>query len=224
MWEYQIPSLMSSDIRFIVYDQRGCGRSDHASHGYQFDTLADDLAMLIERLDLNDLTLAGWSLGGGVVARYLARHGSARVARSILISTNTPFLLKGDNNPEGLDRSLIYDPFIAGLLDDRPQFLTKVAPLFFGAPVSPEIIWWGIGYLIPRQQWECSSFSRPYMRPISGLTWLRSRCRPSSSMEAQTRSNHLKQLANVATGQYPAAGLKSTRARLMVSFSRTGKG
>src|SRR5262249_31342151 len=111
----------------------------------EFDTLADDLAILIERLHLNDLTLAGWSLGGGVMARYLARHGSARVARSLLISTNTPFLLKGENNPEGMERGLIYDPFIAGLRDDRPQFLAKVAPLFFGAPVSPEIIEWGIG-------------------------------------------------------------------------------
>jgi non-heme chloroperoxidase len=145
MWEYQIPSLIASGIRCIVYDQRGCGRSDHPSQGYEFSTLADDLAILIERLDLNAVTLAGWSLGGGVVARYLARHGGARVARSILISTNTPFLLKGENNPEGLDRSLIYDPFIAGLLDDRPQLLAKAAPLFFGAPVSPEIIGWAIG-------------------------------------------------------------------------------
>src|SRR5215813_12104928 len=127
--------------RHTVY----CGRSDHASHGYEFDTLADDLAMLIERLDLNDLTLVGWSLGGGVMARYLARHGGSRVARSILISTNTPFLLKGENNPQGMDRSLIYDPFIAGLLEDRPQILAKAAPLFFGAPVSPEIIGWAIG-------------------------------------------------------------------------------
>ena len=75
MWEYQIPSLIASGIRSTMYDQRGCGRSDHPSHGYDFSTLADDLAILIERLDLNDLTLAGWSLGGGVVARNLARHG-----------------------------------------------------------------------------------------------------------------------------------------------------
>src|SRR5262249_37251382 len=66
-----------SGIRCIVYDQRGCGRSDHPSQGYEFNTLADDLAVLIERIGLNDLTLAGWSLGGGVMARYLARHGSA---------------------------------------------------------------------------------------------------------------------------------------------------
>ena len=74
MWEYQIPPLIASGIRCIVYDQRGCGRSDHPGQGYDFSTLADDLAILIERLDLNDLTLAGWSLGGGVAVRYLARH------------------------------------------------------------------------------------------------------------------------------------------------------
>jgi len=142
-----VPDTFPDRERHTLYrvDQRGCGRSDHPSQGSDFSTLVDDLAIVIERLDLNDLTLARWSLGGGVVARYLARHGDARVARSILISTNTPFLLKGEDNPEGMDRNLIYDPFIAGLLDDRPQLLAKTAPFFFGAPVSPEIIGWGIG-------------------------------------------------------------------------------
>jgi len=150
MWEYQISSLMANGVQCVVYDQRGCGRSDQPGNGYDFDTLADDLAIVLQRLALRDVALVGWSSGGGVLTRYLARHGAERVARSVLISANPPFLLKGENNPEGLDRSLVYDPFAAGLLHDRPQLLADGAAAFFGIGepginVSAEIVRWAIG-------------------------------------------------------------------------------
>ena len=150
MWEYQLSALTAHGVRCVVYDQRGCGRSDHPSTGYDFDTLADDLAVVVRHLDVNDATFVGFSSGGGVLARYVTRHGTARVARAVLVSTITPFLLKGTNNPEGLDRSVVYDPFTAGLLNNRAQQLADAAPVFFGVgqdgvSVSPEILTWGIG-------------------------------------------------------------------------------
>jgi pimeloyl-ACP methyl ester carboxylesterase len=150
MWEYQVPHLTASGLRCIVYDQRGCHRSDQPAHGYDFDTLAADLAEVLGHLDLREVTLVGYSLGGGVIARYLARYGSDRIAQSILVASNTPCLLKTPKNLEGLDRSVVYDGFLAGLQTDRPHLLATTAPAFFGAgpdgvSVSQEIMQWGVG-------------------------------------------------------------------------------
>lgn len=145
MWEYQVPYLTAHGMRCIVYDQRGCGRSDQPSRGYDFDTLADDLATVMEKLDLREATLAGFSLGGGVIARYLTRHGGDRVARSVLVASNTPCLLKSAENPEGMDRSVVFDQFRTGLTVDRPHLLASAADPFFGASVSAEMKQWAIG-------------------------------------------------------------------------------
>ena len=149
MWEYQIPFLTENGLRCIAYDHRGCGRSDVPGSGYDFDTLAGDLATLLERLDLRDVSLVSFSLGGGVVARYLTRFGADRIARVALVASTTPYLLKADDNPEGVDRSLIYDAFIAGLRTDRQRLLAEVAVPFFGVdppggPVSPEVLRWAV--------------------------------------------------------------------------------
>jgi pimeloyl-ACP methyl ester carboxylesterase len=148
MWEYQTIALSDRELRCIAYDKRGCGRSERPSFGYDFDTFADDLADLIERLDLKDVTLVGFSAGGGDVARYLSRHGTERVAKTILINTITPFILKTDDNPEGIDKS-VFDAMIKALEFDRPQYLTASAPSFFGlglptVSISPELMQWGI--------------------------------------------------------------------------------
>jgi len=146
MWEYQIPALVEEGLRCIVYDIRGCHRSDHTGRGYDFDTLADDLAALIAHLDLNGLTLAGYSMGGGILARYLARHGGPRIAKAVLIAANTPFLLQSADNPEGLPPEAVYNQFLAGLQADRQQLLTATAPHFFGtsSPVSAELMQWAV--------------------------------------------------------------------------------
>lgn len=144
-WEYQIADLSARGVRCVAYDRRGHGRSDEPNHGYEFDTLADDLQTVIEQLDLHDITLVGHSMGCGEVVRYLSRHGSGRVARMVLVGTITPFRLKTDDNPDGIDRA-VHENARKGLSKDLPNVLAVYAPTFFGAPknhVSQEIMdWW----------------------------------------------------------------------------------
>ncbi len=131
MWEYQATYLASQGLRVVSYDRRGFGRSDKPWAGYEYDTFADDLAAVIEGLDLQGVTLAGFSMGGGEIARYLARHGAARIAKAALISAVTPFLLKTDSHPDGVDRS-VFDAMVKGILKDRPQFFTEFGTAFYG--------------------------------------------------------------------------------------------
>ena len=146
MWEYQMPALASRGLRCIAYDRRGFGRSDQPWTGYEYETLADDLAALLEGLDLRRVTLVGFSMGGGEVARYLSRHGSGRVSRAVLLAAVTPFLLRTADNPDGADRS-VFEGMVAGLEKDRPDFLSGFGKQFFGAgllnfSVSSDILQW----------------------------------------------------------------------------------
>lgn len=143
MWEYQTTPLSDAGLRCIAYDRRGCGRSSQPGSGYDFDTLADDLATLLDRLDLRDVTLVAHSMGGGEVARYLARHGAGRVAGTVLVGATTPFLLKTADNPDGVDGAA-FDAMVEALAVDRPAYLTALAPVFFGPGVSPEMLRWGV--------------------------------------------------------------------------------
>jgi pimeloyl-ACP methyl ester carboxylesterase len=148
MWEYQMTPLVGEGLRCIAYDRRGCGRSSQPGHGYDVDTLADDLAALLAQLDLRGVTLVGHSNGCGDIARYLSRHGADRVARAVLVAPTTPFLLKTADNPNGLDMN-VFEATIAELINDRPRFLTSFAPIFFsvglpGVAVSPELAQWGV--------------------------------------------------------------------------------
>src|SRR6058998_1047388 len=93
-WEKQVPALLSAGNRVITYDRRGFGKSSQPTTGYDYDTFANDLRMLLETLDLHDVTLVGHSMGTGEVTRYLGRFGSARVARGVLVSPIPPFLLQ----------------------------------------------------------------------------------------------------------------------------------
>lgn len=144
-WEYQMADLVGHGLRCVAYDRRGHGRSGESSHGYEFNTLADDLAAVIEQLDLHSVTLVGQSLGCGEVVRYLSRHGSNRIARVVLVSTITPFVLKTDDNPEGVDQTVL-ENVRRVLSKDRPHPIFAAAPAFFGAPqnhVSQEMMdWW----------------------------------------------------------------------------------
>lgn len=138
MWEYQMVALSQQGIRCIAYDRRGFGRSDHAPGGYDYDTFADDLKSVLETLNLKDVTLAGFSMGGGEVARYMSRHNGARVAKVALISSVTPFMLKTADNVGGVDET-IFEKMMDGLKADRPAFLTEFANSFFnvGIMASP---------------------------------------------------------------------------------------
>jgi non-heme chloroperoxidase len=130
MWEYQMPYLAGKGLRCVAYDKRGCGRSSQPWSGYDFDTFADDLAAVIEHLDLWKVTLVGHSMGCGDIARYLSRHGAERIARAALVAPTTPYILKTADNPEGLDKT-VFDNIVAELSRDR-HFLAAGAPAFFG--------------------------------------------------------------------------------------------
>lgn len=144
MWEYQLNVLPERGIRCIAYDRRGFGRSDHPASGYEYDTFARDLNDLLVHLDLEDVTLAGFSMGGGEVARYMSTFGGRRVTRVVLIAAVTPYLLKTGDNPEGVDAG-IFQEMAQGLRTDRPAFLTTFTKQFYGAglltsPVSDPML------------------------------------------------------------------------------------
>ncbi len=118
-WEKQEAALLAAGHRVITYDRRGFGASSRPSIGYDFDTLAGDLHVLLSSLDLHAVVLAGFAMGAGEVARYLAVHGSARVKAAVLVAPLLPFLLKTGDNPDGIDRGVI-DELTARIAADRP--------------------------------------------------------------------------------------------------------
>ena len=131
MWEYQMEYLSSRGFRTIAFDRRGFGRSDQPWSGNDYNTFADDIAQLIEHLDLKDVTLVGFSMGGGDVARYIARHGSARVAGLVLLGAVTPLFGQKPDYPQGVPTD-VFDGIKAGLLKDRAQFIADFNSAFFG--------------------------------------------------------------------------------------------
>lgn len=135
MWEVQMLYLASRGYRAISYDRRGFGRSSQPWTGYDYDTFADDLHQLIEHLQLDSITLVGFSMGGGDVTRYVARHGAAKVAGLILLGATVPVFGKQDDYPQGVDHA-VFDGMKAGLLKDRAQFMTDFNPAFYGTNVG----------------------------------------------------------------------------------------
>jgi non-heme chloroperoxidase len=131
-WDGQMLFLAQNGFRAIAHDRRGHGRSSQASAGNDMDGYADDLAAVIEALDLRDVTLVGHSTGGGEVARYIGRHGTSRVAKAVLIAAVPPIMLKSAANPEGLPIE-VFDGLRASLVKDRSQFYKDLAIQFYGA-------------------------------------------------------------------------------------------
>ena len=128
-WEKQVPALLAAGYRVVTYDRRGFGNSSRPTTGYTYDTLAKDLNTIIARLDLRDVTLVGFSMGGGEVARYLGNYGSKRVNKAVLISAVPPFLLKTPDNPEGVEGS-VFEEIKKSIAADRYAFLTKFFWIF----------------------------------------------------------------------------------------------
>ncbi len=131
MWEHQADALIQNGYRVIAYDRRGFGKSTKAVTGHDYNTLSDDLAAIIDKLNLHNAALVGFSMGGGEVVRYLSRHGSARIAKAVLISSVAPYMLKTDNNPDGTPEET-FDGFYKNLLKDRFDFLQTFGPQFYG--------------------------------------------------------------------------------------------
>ena len=145
-WEYQLAELPLHGKRVIAYDRRGFGYSSQPWDGYDYDTLAADLKAVLDELDLQNVTLVGFSMGGGEVARYMSRYQGARVKNIIFVSAVTPYLLKTDDNPHGVDKST-FDDIIENLGKDRPGFLSSFGKKFYGVglvskPVSQAALDW----------------------------------------------------------------------------------
>jgi non-heme chloroperoxidase len=159
LWEYQMTELTERGLRCVAYDRRGHGRSVDPGHGYDFDTLADDLAAVLDKLDLRGVTLVGHSMGGGEVARYLSRHGASRIARVVLVSAVTPIVGRKPDYPGGTDPRAV-EGFVAALKKDRPGTVSAGLPLFTGAhrEVSPAMSQWLANQFLrasPRASIEC---------------------------------------------------------------------
>jgi non-heme chloroperoxidase len=131
-WDPQLQLVADAGYRAIAHDRRGGGRSSQPWDGNDLTTYADDLAGLIEHLDLHDVVLVGHSTGGGEVTRYMGHHGTSRVAKAVLLSAIPPLMLRTDANPEGLPRSA-FDEIRAGVAADRSQYYKDLSAAFYGA-------------------------------------------------------------------------------------------
>lgn len=131
MWDVQMHHLSSHGFRSIAFDRRGFGRSDQPWTGYDYDTFADDIADLVEHLGLSEITLVGFSMGGGDISRYIARHGSAKVSQLVLLGAVTPMLGQSADHPEGVPQGVLAG-IREGLLKDRAQFIADFATPFYG--------------------------------------------------------------------------------------------
>jgi pimeloyl-ACP methyl ester carboxylesterase len=147
MWDYQFAALGHRGMRCIAYDRRGHGRSDQPASGYDYDTLADDMASVIEALDLNETTLVGHSMGAAEIVRYLSRHGDARVKRVVLLAPVLPFLTKTANNPDGVPGEM-FEAWREQWRHDFPKWVADNAAPFFTPDTSPALIKWGVEMLL----------------------------------------------------------------------------
>ena len=130
-WSQQVPAFEAAGYRVITYDRRGFGRSDKPRTGYTYDTLTEDLHTLLTLLDLNDVTLVGFSMGGGEVARYFTKYGTERLRSVVFASAVPPFLLKGPTNPDGALDAATAETMTAGLTADEEKFYDGFITQFY---------------------------------------------------------------------------------------------
>ena len=145
-WDDQALAIADAGYRAISYDRRGFGRSSQPWSGYDYDTLADDLAAVIEQTGAQDAVLAGFSMGGGEVARYMSRHAGKSVVKAALVSSVVPFMLETNDNPDGTGQA-VFDSITLSLKEDRAKFFTAFFKDFYGvgmlsSPVSDELLQW----------------------------------------------------------------------------------
>jgi pimeloyl-ACP methyl ester carboxylesterase len=166
-WERQERALLDAGFRVITYDRRGFGKSSQPTVGYDYDTFAADLASVLDALDLHDVDLAGHSMGGGEIVRYLGTYGSARVRRAVIISGVPPYLLKTPDTPDGVPLEL-FDEIAAALRADRPAYFTEWNKNFFnldenlGSRISEEAV---------RDAWNTAAAASPTGTVACVATW-----------------------------------------------------
>ena len=168
-WEKQTAALLGAGYRVITYDRRGFGKSGRPAAGYDYDTFAADLNTLLTTLDLNDVVLVGFSMGTGEVGRYLGTYGSARVAKAAFLGSLEPYLLKADDNPDGVPQD-VFDGLMEAVTADRYAFFTDFfknfynADTFLGTPrLSQEVMNAG---------WNLAVSSSPTASVAAQPTWL----------------------------------------------------
>jgi non-heme chloroperoxidase len=147
-WDKQVPVLLDAGYRVITYDRRGFGKSSQPVTGYDYGTFAADLNTLLEHLDLRDAVLAGHSMGTGEVVRYLARYGSARVAKGVLVGPIPPYLRQADDNPDGVPQAL-FDGYAQAARADTPAWMTGFLGNFYNSDTL-------LGTLVSEQAFQAS--------------------------------------------------------------------
>ncbi|PJE93968.1 alpha/beta hydrolase [Streptomyces carminius] len=166
-WEKQIPALLKAGHRVITYDRRGFGQSSQPTTGYDYDTFAADLNTVMTTLDLNDAVLVGFSMGTGEVARYIGSHGTERVAKAVFLAPLEPFLLKTDDNPEGVDGS-VFEGILEAVTADRYAYFSDFFQNFYnldetlGSRISEEAV---------RASWNTASRSSFHASTACVPTW-----------------------------------------------------
>ena len=168
-WEKQATALLGAGYRVITYDRRGFGKSSTTTDGYDYDTFAADLNTLLNRLELNDAVLVGFSMGTGEVARYLSTYGSARVARAAFLGSLEPFLLKAEDNPDGVPQE-VFDGLTEAVTADRYAFFTEFFKNFYNTDtflgtsrLSQEVV---------DASWKIAAGSGATASAAAQLTWL----------------------------------------------------
>jgi non-heme chloroperoxidase len=166
-WEKQIPALLEAGFRVITYDRRGFGQSSQPSVGYDYDTFAADLHKLLTELDLRDAVIAGFSMGGGEVARYLGTYGSERISKAAILSGIPPYLLKTPETPNGIDQS-VFDGIQAAIAADRLAFLTAFFKDFYNLD---ELLGTRISEDAARDSWNVGAGASPIGTYACPPTW-----------------------------------------------------
>lgn len=167
-WEKQSAALLAAGYRVITYDRRGFGQSSQPTTGYDYDTFAHDLEVVLDTLDLNDVVLVGFSMGTGEVGRYVGTYGSARVAKVAFLASLEPFLLKTDDNPEGVPQE-VFDGISAAVKADRYAYFTEFYKNFYntgenlGTRLSEEAL---------RNSWNVAAGSSWFASSAAVPTWL----------------------------------------------------
>ena len=166
-WEKQTAALLAAGKRVITYDRRGFGKSSRPTSGYDYDTFAADLHAVVEHSKLESFSLAGFSMGGGEVARYMGKYGTKRIKRAAILGGIPPYLLKAEGNADGVDKS-VFDGIEAAIRKDRYAFFTEFfknfynADKFLGSRVSEEVL---------RVGWNTAAFSSPAASLACVPTW-----------------------------------------------------
>ncbi|GGR90697.1 arylesterase [Streptomyces aureoverticillatus] len=166
-WEKQVPALLESGHRVITYDRRGFGRSGRPTTGYDYDTFASDLDILMRTLDLRDAVLVGFSMGSGEVTRYLSRYGTERVAKAAFLGLLQPFLLKTDDNPRGVDQS-VFDGILAAVKADRYAYFDAFYADFYN---TDETLGSRLSEAALRASWNVAAGASAHASVAAVPTW-----------------------------------------------------